>query len=40
VVPNAVGSSFAQSRAPPDAQPEPVPSGVRTVVDRFASVER
>ena len=40
VVPNAVGSSFAQSRAPPDAQPDPVPSGVRAVDERLASVER
>ena len=27
-------------RAPADAHPEPVPSGVLTVVERFASVER
>ena len=34
------GSIALQLRAPADAHPEPVPSGVRTVAERFASVER
>ena len=38
--PNAEASSSPQSRAPADAQPEPVASLVRTVVPRFTLVER
>jgi len=37
-LPNAAASMRPHSRAPADAQPEPVPSGVRTVFERFTSV--
>ena len=38
--PIAAGSTWPQSRAPPVAHPLPVPSGVRAVTEKSASVER
>jgi hypothetical protein len=38
--PSDAASMRPQSRAPADAHPDPVASGVRTVVERLASVER
>ena len=38
--PIAAGSTALQSRAPPRAQPLPVPSGVRAVTEKSASVVR